>query len=565
MNFKHIPYIALERTTTRKPRSVFLICFGSAVLLIAAYRFYTSSVHPSAAAQSQSSTFPATPACEIWPGWRPTIPSSFPADDTILSSLRLGATEVMSGISERGCTPAKERLGPFGHSSGDTQPDHPPWSEVTWGALQSDCATKHYGSQHADRAIPRRRLTRFAHETANGSDRYPQVDATTGRTAIVLRVWDAYEYSDNQLAWLRAMITELSLDTRGRFQVFILVNVKDNSIDLFEEDKYQEVWERSVPPEFQDTALLYNEAILREWYPKVGEYGAQDQMYQALQIFSQTFPEFDFVWQLEMDVRLTGNVARMLSNAGDWAREQPRKNLWERNGRWFIPGLWRDYASFSADVDEEFGNHEGIWGPHPYAKFYLNPQGPRPPVKRDSTWGIGEEAELITLSPLIDPVNTKWTYENTVHGFEPALNLPRRMAIVSMTRTSRRLLRLISSEQQSTGSWVVSESTPETWSLLHGLKAVYVPHLIAFNFKPQNASLEASGKELDKMLHKGPRWNLAGGEHAGLLWCNDVGLSEQRWLGASYFYWKGDAPRIWWEYTNGTCTYPLVLHPVKQD
>jgi hypothetical protein len=302
---------------------------------------------------------------------------------------------------------------------------------------------------------------------------------------------------------MRAMTTELSLDTGGRFQVFMLVDVKDNSIDLLENHTYAQILERSVPQEFRDLTLLYNEAILREWYPKVGEYRAQDQMYQALQIFSHSFPEFDFVWQLEMDARLTGNVAQMLTSAGNWAKLQPRKNFWERNGRWFIPALWKDYASFSAHIDEEFGD-SGIWGPHPYAKFYLDPQGPVPPIKRDGVWGIGEEAELITLAPLIDPINTKWTYETTVHGFDPPLYLPRRMAIVSMTRTSRRLLRLISHEQQKSGAWVVSESTPETWSLLHGLKAVYVPHLVAFNMETHAATPEEQGKELDHMIHKGP-------------------------------------------------------------
>lgn len=170
----------------------------------------------------------------------------------------------------------------------------------------------------------------------------------------------------------------------------------------------------------------------------------------------------------------------------------------------------------SAHVDEEFGD-SGIWGPHAYAKFYVDPQGPKAPVKRNDVWGMGEEAELITLSPLIDLVNTKWTYESTVHGFEPPLYLPRRMAIVSMTRTSRRLLHLISQEQQKSGAWVVSESTPETWSLLHGLKAVYVPHLVAFNLETHAGTPEEQGKELDMMIHKGPAWNPAGGEHAGLL------------------------------------------------
>ncbi|KAH0278020.1 hypothetical protein KCU91_g2797, partial [Aureobasidium melanogenum] len=467
----------------------------------------------------------------------------------------------MSGGSDQGCTPAKERLGVFDHSSGQNQLDHPPWNTVRWGKLQSTCANAIFGFEDANPTISQRKLVRFSDDESHLSTLETRL---TGRTAVVLRTWDAYQYSDNQLAWMRAMITELSLDTSGRFQLFILVNVKDNSLDLSNDQTYAQVLERSVPEEFRDLALLYNEAILREWYPKVGEYGAQDQMYQALQIFSHTFPEFDFVWQLEMDARFTGNVAKMLMNAGDWAKRQPRKNLWERNGRWFIPALWKDYASFSAHVDEEFED-KGIWGPHPYAEFYLDPQGPKPPTERNDIWGVGEEAELITLSPLIDPVSTKWTYESTVHGFEPALYLPRRMAMVSMTRTSRRLLRLISHEQRQTGSWVVSESTPETWSLLHGLKAVYVPHLVAFNMDTYSETPREQGPELDRMIHKGPAWNSAGGEHAGLLWCPDVGLPEHKWLKASYFYWAGDAPRVWWAYTNGTCTYPLVLHPVKSD
>jgi hypothetical protein len=79
-------------------------------------------------------------------------------------------------------------------------------------------------------------------------------------------------------------------------------------------------------------------------------------MYQDLQIFCHSLPEFDFIWQLEMDARFTGHVAKMLTSAGNWAKLQFRKNLWERNGRWFIPALWEDYASFSAHIDEELGD-----------------------------------------------------------------------------------------------------------------------------------------------------------------------------------------------------------------
>lgn len=78
------------------------------------------------------------------------------------------------------------------------------------------------------------------------------------------------------------------------------------------------------------------------------------------------------------------------------------------------------------------------------------------------------------------------------------------MAIVSMTTTSRRLLQLITSEQRATGSWIVSEATPETWSLLHGLKAVYVPHLIAFESASFQGKTAPVAVELEKAWHKGP-------------------------------------------------------------
>ena len=467
--------------------------------------------------------------------------------------------EVMSRHDVHGCVPAHQRLGPFGHSNGRYAYGKHPWDSVNWGVLQRDCAQVHHDTHEAQEPPPSKLRRTFAglDSELNASD---QDDRITGRTAVVLRTWDQYDYNDDQKAWLRAMTTELALDTGGRFQVFLLVDVKDSSLDLRDDDVYAAVLERSVPREFQDMSLLFNEDLLREWYPKVGKYDAQDQMYQALQIFSFTFPEFDYVWQLEMDARFTGNVADMLESAVAWATDQPRKNLWERNSRWYVSGLWSGYATFSAAVDNELRSRHTIWGPPPGADQYIKPQGPTPPSRSDSSWGIGEPADLITFSPIIDPVGTNWTYEDTVYGFDPPADLPRRMAIVSMTRTSRRLLRLISAEQRATGAWVVSESTPETWSFLHGLKAVYVPHLVSLNLGEE----VKTPQELDAIIHKGPIENRAGGEETGFLWQAYIGgIPEPKWLTASYFYWAGDAPRLWWEYTNGVCTYPLLLHPVK--
>ena len=91
---------------------------------------------------------------------------------------------------------------------------------------------------------------------------------------------------------MRAITTELSLDTGGRYKLFIMAYVKDQSLDIFDNEVHTEILQRMVPAEFRD-GHFPNEQLLREWHPKVGEHGVQDQMYQALQIFSFTFHGFD--------------------------------------------------------------------------------------------------------------------------------------------------------------------------------------------------------------------------------------------------------------------------------
>lgn len=85
-------------------------------------------------------------------------------------------------------------------------------------------------------------------------------------------------------------------------------------------------------------------------------------MYQALQIFSRKFQQFDHIWQLEMDLRFTSHVYDTLESAATFARAQSRRNLWERNGRFYIPRLHNTYKNFTAAVDAEIGDW-GVWGP----------------------------------------------------------------------------------------------------------------------------------------------------------------------------------------------------------
>ncbi|RYO76129.1 hypothetical protein DL766_002747 [Monosporascus sp. MC13-8B] len=423
------------------------------------------------------------------------------------------------------------------------------WTEVRWGEVQQRCTRGRYkpATEFITQDLWHQAPKEVEIETKTGE---------RGRTAIVLRTWDDYNYSETRRAWLRALITETALHSDGDYEVFFLVNVKNNDIRL-DQDKnaYEQALRQFVPEEFRDVAFLYNTRVLESWYPKVEEHGAQDQMYQALQIFSHKFPHFTHIWQLEMDLRLTSHVHTTLESTVAFARAQPRRNLWERNGRFYIPELYNgSYEAFAAAVDADIGD-TGVWGPVPTKDF--EPYGPQPPSRSKTDWGINEDADLVSLMPMIDPVGTDWIYEDKVYGFADGAATPRRAAFVSMTRASGHLLRLVSKAQRERGQWVVSEATLETFALLHGLKAVTVPHPIAFE-----DSVTAGAADAD--INHGPPHSKAGGRAPSMSYTTK-GFIPGPWFHASYWFAADEAPNYWQQYLEGKCMPPMLLHPVKDE
>ena len=361
------------------------------------------------------------------------------------------------------------------------------------------------------------------------------------------------EYTESQRAWIRALIAEAALHSAGQYEVFLLVNVKDPTIHLEEDEAaYERALKASVPKEFQDMAILWNQRTLEKWYPKVPEHGAQDHMYQALQVFSHQFP-FAHYWQLEMDLRLTNHVYDTLQSALEFSTAQRRRNLWERNGRFYDSSQYGgSFEAFAKNVDAEMGD-SGIWGPVSTTDF--EPKGPKPPPRSDVSWGAGEDPDLISLFPMIDPIGSDWVYEPGVHGFADGLDTPRRAAFMSMTRTSHRLLQLVSEAQQQRGQWLVSEAIMETFALLHGLKAVTVPHLITF-------ALDWKTWQIMDNIQRGPASNKAGGYgmSASYTW---HGWVPGPWWQSSYWCKQNDADNRWKAYLAGTCLPPMILHSVK--
>ena len=90
------------------------------------------------------------------------------------------------------------------------------------------------------------------------------------RTAILLRSYTGKDYTENDKQTIRALVSELSLKTGGQYEVFLLVQVKDNNLRIFDnEDVYQKVLSQSVPPEFRSMTILWNDDIVWQLYPKL--------------------------------------------------------------------------------------------------------------------------------------------------------------------------------------------------------------------------------------------------------------------------------------------------------
>lgn len=454
---------------------------------------------------------------DIVKAW-PALPEGFPA-------VAVGEANV-TGIDLDHCFDRYNRLGPYGYGQsersyvGDWQRPvaKPDWLGVRWGQLQDQCLVA-----NKERYAP---TARQPTELAPGKDmpndhtQLQTADETTDtqqakhhhRTALLIRTWEGYDYTDNDLQAIRALITELSLLSGGEYQVFLFVNVKDKNADIFNNQQvYDDIIKQNVPRELQSIAVLWNERICEEWYPKVGDWQVYWHQFMPLQWFSKTHPEFDFVWNWETDARYTGNHYHFLEAVAAFSKKTPRKYLWERNQRFYFPAAHGTYSQWLNDTDRtiERGIHENtltpVWGPQPYSPAVQNPIGPTPPhtMKDDQfQWGVGEEADLITLQPIWDPTHTEWTFRdkiwNFVSGVRPHFtaedpldeelhhpefaNVPRRTYINTLSRFSKRQLHAMHIENLA-GRTTQAEMWPATVALQHGLKAVYAPHPIWTNRK----------------------------------------------------------------------------------
>lgn len=516
------------------------------------------------------------------------------------------------GIDPNLCYERDTRLGQYGLQYQYGAPGKRlDWTKAEWGKLQKECAEKNKarfektskpsdgdldrydaamsasGSGAIAEELRRQRQPSYLKARSATEESSPNSGNVTlpavrpenpaeHRTAVLLRSYTGRQYTDNEKQAIRAIITELSLRTGGQYQVFLLVQVKDQLEDLalWDHETYKYVLTTQVPQEFHDIAVLWGSYEVQEMYPKLDPHDAatvHNAQWLSVQKFMQEHPEFDFVWNWEMDSRAMGHHYDMLTKIESFAKKQPRKGLWERNERFYIPDLHGDYDTQFRRLVEKASGKKTVWGP-PHLPF-IKPVGPKPPVSSPSQdnyqWGMGEEADLITLSPIFDPVDSNWILRDQVWQFNDtthnSTDLPRRTTIVTQSRLSRKLVEAMHEENKK-GNHVGSEMAANTVALLHGLKAVYAPMPVFMDrpFPPES---------LQKWFNPGPG-GVSGGPGSPAGW----GL-EHRFQGISWYYRTVPPQRMYnnwlgyadagiggksWEALHGRpCLQAMFLHPIK--
>lgn len=536
-------------------------------------------------------------------------PHDFPAES-------FGSYDVLN-MDGNLCFERETRLGPYGFNTVKKNGRPIDWDKVDWGNLQDKCLELNKerfdlegngnpylstiypelfppagpdtplktSRQEPGKVVPRaagtteRRGDLAPHSELGNKGNRTSLPHTVGayeqRTAILLRSYTPKTYSENDKQVMRALVSELALRTGGQYQVFLLLHVREPGLNICGDTSvHQKVLDDHVPKEFHGLTVLWNDKCVWDIYTALTddqERSVHSAQWLSVQKFSMEHPEFDFIWNWEMDARFTGQHYDFLEKLGDFAKKQPRRGLWERNERYYIPSYHGDYdTDFREDVEKRTKGDQ-VWGP-PSLPF-ITPVGPKPPVSNPEDdnyeWGVGEEADMITVGPIFDPRDSAWIIANHVWGYSdkdhPKLTLPRRTTIVTQSRVSKRLLDIMHVENLR-GNHIASEMTPQTVALLHGFKTVFAPHPIWFD-RPWN------GTFLNKWFNPGPRGS-SGGPGSPMGWGR-----ERRYQGISWYYRTEPAPRLYnnwigyedtgyggtaWEEKNGRpCLPPMIIHPIK--
>jgi hypothetical protein len=454
--------------------------------------------------------------------------------------------------------------------------------------------------------------------------------AKVGRTAVVIRCWDEFLFREDDVASLRSMVMELGLASGGRYDIHLLVQVRNDARHSIwaDAEAYNARIQEAIPKEFHGIVTMWTETQMLALYqgmhdlwitgPEHPVHGSYRGLAMAVQHFAYMHPEYDYFWQWEMDVRYTGHYYDLITKIEEWAKKQPRKGLWERNARFYIPethGSWEDFSQMSrvqtemgtVSADNVWGNvpnlhkdesqqpkknEKSVWGPlrpsdeNDWFEYEDDPMPPTPYESDRYQWGVGEDADLITLNPIFNPEGTTWGLRDDITGFNASHPLPpRRASIITTSRMSRRLLMKMHRMTAFKKQFAFSEMWPATVSLQHGYKAVAVPHPLFVDRKWPVEYLANTLNAGHNGATGGSRTSVYGDrEHnlRGLSWFYNTGFAPnlyQRWLGlrvnndgGDEFEKTEDKSKTIKEGGVGSmpggegrmCLPPMLLHPIKE-
>ncbi|KAI9657563.1 MAG: hypothetical protein M1831_004179 [Alyxoria varia] len=424
--------------------------------------------------------------------------------------------------------------------------------DVRWAQVQDDCLRLNNHTFGDFKPSEGNSVEPFLEKRDAEADASPKKSATpaakssdahkpiTPRTAILIRATTNSPQGPAQILHYRSLISELSLASSGEYTVHFLIKVLDSNLPVWSDEATRlRVLSDALPEEFHGMATLWSEEQMHLLYSGV----QQTSEWMPVQWFARNHPEFEYFWDWDPEMRYTGHYLQLLKGAEQWATQQPRKYLWERNAKFYVPdehGSWEEFVhmirvqteqGISSNLDkvsnrlggEEGGSpanaptrsHKSIWGPQP------PPNEPNrdnftdivPPTSFESDksfWGIDEPSELITLAPIFDPDSTSWSSSTEVSGYnlDPLEPLvagpdihggapqkpkqrypPRRASLSSVSRISLRLLTAMHNETAFEHKHMNTQMWPASLALQKGYKAVHVPHPIYVDRKWPTAYL----------------------------------------------------------------------------
>lgn len=476
------------------------------------------------------------------------------------------------------CFERQTRLGAYGYQDEEsttpmdtnTVEKSVDWSNVNWKLLQERCVETNAnryspvpkkpqqpsnssitlnGTENARRAST---IDSQAEALEEGLHGMPEFETKAkSRTAVLLRSSSSKNYTDNDLQNMRSLVTELSLRSGGEYTVYLLVNATNSDKPIWS-DALEEARRVNVPKEFQGITIVWNQAMMEKFYPK----SESDDIFHPsgwfpVQRFAYDYPQYEFLWNLELDYRYTGHHYNLLEKLASFAKAQPRKGLWERNERFYIPSFHGPYDSkFRATVEQVSGS-ETVWGaPRVEGVKPVGPMRPDMDPRDDNyQWGVGEEADYISLAPIFNPANTNWTGRNDIWGYVGPEETPRRATVGMNSRCSKKLLTTME-EENLRGNHIGSEMGPQTVALLHGLKAVFAPVPMFFDRSWNGSSLDnffnPSPKGVSGSVLESPFSNGRDIRFEGTTWYERAVVPRRlyyNWMGWEYRGISG--PEVW--------------------